>query len=150
KWHESLQHLDAAAQLDPRDLTLFSEISSAHTALRDFTSARRALDRALEIEPDSAYIQGLKAQTYQNEGNLVEAARILQRIPVRSEDFYNFTIHLDQRLYERNFDEAAAILDTALSRPAEDLVAIESYCRIVLASVQAWTGKNRESRANFE
>jgi tetratricopeptide (TPR) repeat protein len=118
--------------------------------LRDFTNARAALDRALEIEPDSISLLGLKAQTYQNEGNLPEAARLLQRIPVRSEDFYNFTIHIDQLLYERRFDEVVRIVDSALSKPADDLVSIHAYCRIVLGSVQAWLGKNVESRSNFQ
>ena len=68
--------------------------------------AEAALDRALEISPNDEFVIALKAELYQQEGRLDEAAKELARIPKDSTDKTVLIHRVDQALFERNFDEA--------------------------------------------
>ena len=68
--------------------------------------AEAALDRALEISPNDEFVIALKAELYQQEGRLDEAAKELARIPKDSTDKTVLIHRVDQAVLERNFDEA--------------------------------------------
>ena len=51
RWDESLQNLERALQLDPRNTYYLQQIARSFDYLRRFTEEAAALDRALEIVP---------------------------------------------------------------------------------------------------
>ena len=86
-WQEAGETFKKALELDPRDFQLLGSIGGEfYTYLRRFNEARAAIDRALEISPDSASTRASKAVTFQNEGRLDEAAQELARIPPDTTD----------------------------------------------------------------
>src|SRR5438067_11059431 len=81
-WQEAEATFKKALELDPRDFQLLGSLGGEFYAyLRRFDDARAAMDRALEISPDSATTRASKAVSFQNEGRLDEAAQELARIP---------------------------------------------------------------------
>ncbi len=86
-WQEAEATFKKALELDPRDFQLLGSLGGEfYTYLRRFDDARAAIDRALEISPDSASTRATKAVTFQNEGRLDEAAQELARIPADATD----------------------------------------------------------------
>src|SRR4051794_28144991 len=72
-------------QCDPRDVSLLSSLGGEfYMYLRRFDEARAAVDRALQISPDSETSHAIKAGILQNEGRLPEAAQELARVPESS------------------------------------------------------------------
>src|SRR5213079_445426 len=75
-WQEAEATFKKALELNPRDFQLLGSLGGEfYTYLRRFDDARIAMDRALEISPDSASVRASKAVTFQNEGRLNEAAQ---------------------------------------------------------------------------
>ncbi|MEP6691775.1 MAG: protein kinase, partial [Gemmatimonadaceae bacterium] len=56
RWDAALQHVRDAAQIDPRDAQVFSRMGEFETRRRDYPAARRAIDRAAELAPQSLKI----------------------------------------------------------------------------------------------
>jgi tetratricopeptide (TPR) repeat protein len=53
-WEQSIENVECAAQLDPRNFYLLQQISSTYQFLRRFSDAAGALDRALAASPGDA------------------------------------------------------------------------------------------------
>ena len=90
RWREAEAHLARATELDPRNFRLWARVAAQDVfwALGRTAEAEAALDRALEISPDDTYAITAKAQLFQEEGRLDEAARELARLPQDSADKY--------------------------------------------------------------
>src|SRR5207248_6218016 len=121
------------------------------TYLRRFHDARAAMDRALEISPDSASVRASKAVTFQNEGRLDEAAQELGKIPADATDDFVVAPRIGQAMYERNFDSAISVIERKLgSIPAgQPLDAITELALVQLGFCQQWIGRNEDARRSF-
>src|SRR5205085_9149097 len=109
-WQEAETTFKKALELDPRDFQLLGSLGGEfYTYLRRYDDARAAMDRALEISPDSASVRASKAVTFQNEGRLNEAAQELARIPADTTDDFVVAPRIVQAMYERNFDSAISL-----------------------------------------
>src|SRR5436305_1379240 len=105
-WQEVEATLKKALELDPRDFQLLGSLGGeCYTYLRRFDDARAAIDRALEISPDSVSTRSSKAGTFQSEGRLDEAAQELARIPADAMDDFVLAARIGQAIYERQFDK---------------------------------------------
>src|SRR5437016_14406364 len=115
-WQEVEATFKKALELDPRDFQLLGSIGGEfYTYLRRFDEARAAMDRALEISPDSASVRASKAVSFQNEGRLNEAAQELARIPADATDDFVVAPRISQAIYERHFDTAISVIERKLS-----------------------------------
>jgi predicted Zn-dependent protease len=74
-----------------------------------FPAALKLYDRALEITPDDLDIVVAKAETYQTEGKLKEAATLLKETNVQS-PIQPFITKMTQLRLERNHAEAIRLL----------------------------------------
>ena len=151
-WHEAEATFKKALELDPRDFQLLGSLGGEfYTYLRRFDDARAAMDRALEISPDSASVRASKAVTFQNEGRLKEAAQELARIPADATDDFVVAPRIGQAIYERHFDTAISVIERKLSSiPAgQPLDAITELALVQLGFCQQWTGRDEDARRSF-
>src|SRR4051812_5644749 len=151
-WQEAEATFKKALELDPRDFQLLGSLGGEFYAyLRRFDDARAAMDRALEISPDSATTRASKAVTFQNEGRLDEAARELEKIPAYATDDFVVAPRINQAMYERHFDSAINVVERKLkSVPAgQPLDAITGLALVQLGFCQQWTGRDEDARRSF-
>ena len=80
EWEKSAEYLDQAISLNPRDLFLRKSAVSGRLALRDFATALRMSDDALQIWPGDVGVLDLKAQALQGTGQLDQAQTIVDRL----------------------------------------------------------------------
>ncbi len=151
-WQEAETSFKKALDLDPRDFQLLGSIGGEFYAyLRRFDDARAALDRALEISPDSSSARASKAGVFQNEGRLNEAAQELARIPADVMDDFVVPVQVGQAIYERDFDKAISVIERKLnSLPAGQ--PLDSYSELMLVQrgyCQLWTGRDEDARRSF-
>jgi tetratricopeptide (TPR) repeat protein len=152
RWQEVEATFKKALELDPRDFQLLGSLGGEfYTYLRRFDDARTAMDRALEISPDSASVRASKAVTFQNEGRLDEAAQELGKIPADATDDFVVAPRIGQAMYERNFDSAISVIERKLgSIPAgQPLDAITELALVQLGFCQQWTGREEDARRSF-
>jgi TolB-like protein/Flp pilus assembly protein TadD len=151
-WQDAEATFKKALELDPRDFQLLGSIGGEfYTYLRRFDEARAAMDRALEISPDSASTRASKAVTFQNEGRLDEAAQELARIPSDTMDDFVVSARIGQAIYERHFDQAIRIIERKLSAvpPGQPLDSLTDLALVQLGYCQQWTGREEDARRSF-
>src|SRR6266700_3450082 len=151
-WQEAEATFKKALELDPRDFQLLGSLGGEfYTYLRRFDDARAAMDRALEISPDSASVRASKAVTFQNEGRLDKAAQELARIPADATDDFVVAPRIGQAMYERNFDSAISMIERKLSSvPAgQPLDSVTELALVQLGFCQQWTGRDEDARRSF-
>ncbi len=151
-WQEAETTFKKALELDPRDFSLLGSIGGEFYAyLRRFDDARAALNRALEISPDSASTRASKASVFQSEGRLDEASKELARIPADATDDFVISALIGQAIYERHFDSAISVIERKLkSVPAgQPLDSITEQALVQLGFCQQWTGRDEDARRSF-
>ena len=79
-WDQSIAYFEQALALDPRNLELLMETAATYAMFRQFPAALKLYDRLLDIMPNDPDVMAPKAQIYQAQGNLPEAARLLSEI----------------------------------------------------------------------
>src|ERR1700757_1246339 len=65
-WGESVAYWERGLALDPRNTALLTEVAWTYAALRQFPTAIKLYDRALDILPDELYLMASKASMYQD------------------------------------------------------------------------------------
>jgi tetratricopeptide (TPR) repeat protein len=146
QWDLAEKHYQAAAQLDPRNLEVLSNLPELYQSLRRFRDAEAATDQMLQLLPGSETWLGRKASLFQAEGRLGESASELSKIDPNSHDEHVVLTRTFQFAYERRFDDAITLLKQPFAREiAEDPRAI-TY----LGYLQEWSGRTSDARAAFE
>jgi len=119
---------------------------------RRYSEAQAALDRALQISPDDEGAIAAKADNFQEEGRMDEAAEQLARLPKDSSDGYTLLVRGFQAMNERQFDAAVSLFEQKTGTikagqpvSTSNILALDfqGYC-------QEWAGRPNESRATFE
>jgi len=113
-WDQSITWFEEALVLDPRNVELLMSTAQTYTALRQFPTALKLYDRALNIKPNDQDVIAAKASIYQAQGNLEEAARLLSPITFKTPSQSTFTIKITQLRLERNYGEAIRLLQARL------------------------------------
>jgi len=76
QWKESAANLNKAAELDPRDVSVWENIAGSYLTMREWSEAKRMALRALTLEPRAALAHRAMLLVYLNgEGDLDAAAR---------------------------------------------------------------------------
>ena len=113
QWRQSLEYFRQAIEIDPRNVSLLAMYGETYTQLREYSLALKVYDQLLEISPDNADALASKALIYQWAANLSEAAMLLSRIRYDPSSEY-FSIQIWQRIYERRFADAIAMVRDAI------------------------------------
>jgi TolB-like protein/Tfp pilus assembly protein PilF len=115
-WDESVAYWERGLALDPRNTALLIEVAWTYAARRQFPTALKLYDRALDILPNELSLMALKASIYQAEGNLQEAAKLLARVNAQTNSDAAVRIKLTQLRLERNQAEAARFVQARQAR----------------------------------
>ncbi len=109
-WDESLVYFKQALVLDPRNVELLMRAAGTYGMKRQFPAALNLYDRALDITPNDSDVMAAKANIYQAQGNLQEAARFLSTINEHTPSEDTLVIKITQLRLKRNYAEAVRLL----------------------------------------
>ena len=115
-WDESVAYWERGLALDPLNTALLTEVAWTYAALRQFPTALKLYDRALDILPNELSLMALKASIYQAEGNLQEAAKLLVQVNAQTNSNAAVRIKLAQLRLERNQTEAIRFVQPRQAR----------------------------------
>ena len=149
-WDESIAYLEQALALDPRNMELLNEAASTFAMLRQFPTALKLYGRALDIVPNDPGLMASKADPYQAQGNLEEAAKLLSEVNAQTPSTTAFTIKIIQLRLERNLGEAVRLLQ---ARQAQFHFASEidkGINQVLLAFVQRLAGDSARAKVTAE
>src|SRR5437868_8369906 len=152
RWKEAEEHFKRAVTLDPQNFSLFFGIGAEFlNYLRRFDEAQAALNRCLEISPNDEGALAAKANLFQTQGRLQEAAATLSQIPADSTLDLVALVRSEQAILERRFDDAIAVLQRklALAKPGELPSTSSKSFTTQLGYCQEWSGRPNEAHAAF-
>jgi TolB-like protein/Tfp pilus assembly protein PilF len=115
-WAESVSYWERGLALDPRNTVLLTEVAFTYAALRQFPTAMKLYNRALDILPNELYLLASKASIYQAEGNLQEAAKSLVQVNAQTNSDVAVRLKLAQLRLERNPTEAIRFVQSRQAR----------------------------------
>ncbi|MBV8062361.1 MAG: tetratricopeptide repeat protein [Nevskia sp.] len=113
---KAVDYLRQAAVLDPRNVELLGAYAQALVQLRRFGEARALSDRALNVNPDDSSMIALQVYTFQAEGRIDEAQKLIEPLPAKQEEADVFDYQVLQLLYRHQPAAAVAMLERALAQ----------------------------------
>jgi serine/threonine protein kinase/Tfp pilus assembly protein PilF len=116
QWNDSNSYFERALSMDPRNVELLAHAAWNYTMLRQFPTALKLYDGALDIVPHDSELLASKAGIYQAQGNLKDAAKLLPEINEQTTSNEAFKVKITQMRLERRFDEAVHLLQTRLAQ----------------------------------
>ncbi|MEY2528850.1 MAG: hypothetical protein QOJ05_940 [Verrucomicrobiota bacterium] len=142
KLDESLELILRAAQIDPLNQDIWTNLAWSYRGMRRFADAHAMLDRALAIAPNDQTIVGRKADTYLADGDLVSAQRVLDSLkPAPTDESYFSVVTL--LVFQRKFDEAIAKITAGLDRDPPALLA--TFGRATIGALHMVAGRKEEA-----
>lgn len=150
QWKEVLSQFEQASRLDPRNALMFYEWGSTEAMLRHFPAARALLERALEINPGDPDVVTAEAATYQAEGDLPAAAKLLAQLPPLQGDANGAVLQKTQWLYERRFEVLINACQTELAKAGVLDESTRGWVLFTLGLAQARSGDVAAARTSFE
>jgi len=113
KWDDGLRNLERAAELDPRNFKVLSDLSVLYDLLRRYDDKEQLYDRIIAINPaQTNYWQLLRAATDLEKGNLSSARQLFDQLPPQYDPNGATTSgRILLSLYEGNPEAAQAALD---------------------------------------
>jgi TolB-like protein/Tfp pilus assembly protein PilF len=114
-WDQSIAYFEQALALDPRNVEVLNGAGMTYAWFRRLPAALKLFDRVLDITPNDPDAMAAKADIYQTEGNLQEAARLLSGINETSPSSV-FETKIVQLRLERNYGEAIRLLKARLAQ----------------------------------
>jgi TolB-like protein/Tfp pilus assembly protein PilF len=115
-WDESVAYWERGLALDPLNTALLIEVAWTYAALRQFPTALKLYDRALDILPNELSLLALKASIYQAQGNLQESAKLLVQVNAQTNSDMAVRVKLTQFRLERNQTEAIRFVQPRQAR----------------------------------
>jgi len=149
-WAESLAYWERGLALDPRNTVLLTEVAFTYAALRQFPTAVKLYDRALDILPNELYLMASKASIYQAEGNLQEAAKLLVQVNAQTNSDAAVRVKLAQLRLERNQTEATRFVQPRQTQLQFASPMDKGIKQGGLALIQRVTGDPAQARASAE
>jgi serine/threonine protein kinase/Tfp pilus assembly protein PilF len=147
---ESIAYFEQALALDPRNLALLSDSAEIYAMLRQFPAAVKIYDRMLDIAPNDPNNMAAKANIYQPQGNLREAARFLPEMNWQTPPLNLFVTKVNQLRLERNYGEAIRLLQARLAQFHFASQDEKGICQNSLAWIQHLAGDTAGARATAE
>ena len=140
QWDQCIDYIEQALTLDPRNVGLLMDAASDYGEVRQFPTALKLYDRALDIMPNDQGVMAGKVSIYQAQGNLQEAARLVSEIigPTYNED--TLRVKLTHLRLERNYGEAVRLLQAQLTQFQAESEYDKGWEQVALALMQRFAG----------
>src|SRR5262249_27774407 len=149
-WDESVAYFEQALALDPRNTELLSEAAFTFASLRQFPTALKLYDRALDVLPNDPALMALRATIYQAEGNLQEAARLLVEVKPQTSADVVFRVKFTQLKLERKFGEAIRLVQARQTQFHFASEFDKGINQVVLGFFQRLAGDDANARVTAE
>jgi TolB-like protein len=149
-WNESLASAEQGLARDPRNGELMTTEAWSYTMLRQFPTALKLYEQALDIIPNDPDVTSLLAGIHQAQGNLDEAAKTLSEITAETPFDNAFFVKVTQLRLERNFAEALRLLQSRLAQFHFTSEFIKGATQVYLAFTQRLAGDTTGARATAE
>jgi TolB-like protein/class 3 adenylate cyclase/Flp pilus assembly protein TadD len=152
RWDQSVANYEQALVLDPRNVLLLLMASAAYAELRQFPVALKLSDRALDITPNDPDVIANKADIYQAQGNLPQAAKLLREIDMQTSSAGAAGTKINQLRLERNYGEAVRLLQGRLAQfhYDSDFNRTRADDQVALALMQRLAGDTADARVTAE
>jgi len=147
-WDQSVAYWKQALILDPRNVELLNETALTYVMLRQFPTALKLYDRALDIVPNNPDLMASKAGIYQAEGNLEQAAKFLPEVNGETPYGNAFVTKFTQLRLERNLGEAIRLLQARQAQLSSEIE--RGINQVTLAIVQRLAGDAAGAKTNAE
>jgi TolB-like protein/Tfp pilus assembly protein PilF len=148
-WEESIAYFEQALALDPRNVEVLTGAAMTYWWFRQIPVALKLIDRALDIMPNDPDIMGEKADIYQTEGNLQEAASLISGIYETSPSSV-FETKIVQLRLERNYGEAIRLLQARLAQFHYATQYEKGRAQVSLAFAQRLAGDTAAAKVTAE
>jgi TolB-like protein/Flp pilus assembly protein TadD len=149
-WDQSIAYWRRGVALDPRNPALLTEVAFAYAVLRQFPTALKLYDRALNILPNEPSIMALKASIYQAEGNLQEAAKALEQVNAETTSNAAVRIKFTQLRLERNFAESNQLVQAQQAKLQTTAGIDKGVKQLGIARLQRLIGDTARAKATAE
>jgi serine/threonine-protein kinase len=152
KWNESTANYEKAISLDPKDPILLENMGWNFIATRDYERARKVLDRAVEVAPDTFTIRELRARIeFYDRNDLRPMQQLLASWP--ENDDPNGTIALTRynyHLFQREYAELIGILERSPARKSRGETSAPISKSYLMATVYALLKDETNAKEKFE
>jgi tetratricopeptide (TPR) repeat protein len=128
---------------------LLMDAAETYAYLRQFPAALKLYDRVLDITPNDPDAVVSKAWIYLEEGNLHEAAKLLNNVSAQTDSPDILAIKITQLRLERNFREAIRFLQSRLAQFHSDARYFPTLS-VTLAFTQRLAGDVADSKVTAE
>jgi TolB-like protein/Tfp pilus assembly protein PilF len=149
RWDESLARFHEAIDLDPRNLKALMWISDTYVALRQFPTALKFIDRALDIAPADNAAIGRKAGIYQAMGQLEQADAVLAKMRVDPNEGQSFGAIAGQLLLQHRYPAAIELLQSCLAKINATQVFDRGQALFGLGEFQRFAGEGANAKASY-
>jgi tetratricopeptide (TPR) repeat protein len=143
RWDDSVRLYEQAAQLNPRDLSLFMDRAWTFSMLRQYASTADMIAQALAISPDDPEVLVTKVKQLQTSGDLPAARAVLDRLPPGSAGGQSDGLRFLQLLWERRSDEAARLMEAQIAKEKSESPAEVANSQVLLGDARS-LGGNKE------
>ncbi|MEY2439904.1 MAG: hypothetical protein QOI34_1289 [Verrucomicrobiota bacterium] len=149
RWDESLARFHEAIELDPRNLKALMWVSDTYQALRQFPTALKFIDRALDMAPTDNAAIARKAAIHQAMGQLEQADAVLVKIRIDANDGSSFGIAANQLLLQHRYPAAIALMQSCLAKMSASQVLERAQALFGLGELQRFTGDTANAKASY-
>jgi tetratricopeptide (TPR) repeat protein len=149
RWDESLARCHEAIELDPRNLRSLMWISDTYVALRQFPTALKFIDRALDIAPADNAAINRKVGIYQAMGQLEQADAVLVKMRVDPNEWQSLGPVAGQLLLQHHYPEAIALLQSGLAKMSAAQVFERAAALFTLGELQRFAGEAANAKASY-
>ena len=152
KWAESNASYGKAVLRDPKDPILLENMAMNYLAQREYTTAAKIFDRALQAAPDTFTIRELHARVeFYARGDLEPMRKLLASLPENVDPNGTITLaRFNLKMYERKFDELIAILERSPAEKSRGETSAPLSRSFLLATVYAQKKDDAKARASYE
>jgi serine/threonine protein kinase/Tfp pilus assembly protein PilF len=150
QWDQSVTYFEQALALDPRNVALLIDVAGAYAELRKFPAALKIYDRVLDITPNDPDLMASKVNIYQAQGNLHEAAKLLENVNTQTNSADVFGTKVTQLRLERNYGEAVRLLQARLAQFQFASQYAKAVCQVSLALTQLFAGDAAGAKVTAE
>ena len=145
---EAARYVQEALRLDPLNIQLHKLVAIDDIYDRRFDDALKTLDRVQAIAPDDPERRTMRADTLMEQGQLAEAASLLDHPPLLASE--DGDTYLELMLLQRNWKTAIAWLEGVLARPDPDAVEADWISiRLSLAKLRWLSGDAAAASAGY-
>ena len=149
-WDQSIAYFEQALTLDPRNGELLNTAAETYGMLRQFATALKLYDRALDITPNDPDVMAGKASIYQAQGNLPQAASLLSETNENTPAEETFHIKITQLRLERNYSECIRLLQARQAQLHFDSQYEKALNPVWLAFIHRLAGDTAGARVSAE